>query len=338
MSETQETIELLAKKPTLADAKLKVMAWGESGSGKTRFALSFPAPIVADLERGSSLYAGQFDFLVAEPSAKLPGPALIKALVDQINAGAYPDRKTLIIDPVTDYLDYLEDALIQQKVKDGIVLANLKGPLQAKFRHDIKDGLRRRLDEILRLDMNIVFVARSKNEWKGSEVTGRTYDAGEIVEYLCDVVLLMKKGGTAEVKKSRLASLPDSIKVATYADLRQALMSAPAGEKPMTEAQSDEAQAKMGSWGAAESDDWRALDALNSGEKLTPAFKETLIRKAAGEVGLLASEVADLLKTKGIGPSYRTLKDTEVRQLIEFELQDYARELADRARDTEAVA
>ena len=53
---------MLAKKATLEDAKLKIMVWGESGCGKSRFALSAPAPIVVDLEGSTRLYANEFDF------------------------------------------------------------------------------------------------------------------------------------------------------------------------------------------------------------------------------------------------------------------------------------
>ena len=52
----------LAKKATLDDVNLKIMVWGESGSGKSRFALSSPSPIVIDLEGSTRLYAEQFDF------------------------------------------------------------------------------------------------------------------------------------------------------------------------------------------------------------------------------------------------------------------------------------
>ena len=56
----------LAKKATLDDVNLKIMVWGESGSGKSRFALSSPNPIVIDLEGSTRLYAEQFDFYKAE--------------------------------------------------------------------------------------------------------------------------------------------------------------------------------------------------------------------------------------------------------------------------------
>lgn len=221
----------IAKKATKADALLKIMAWGEPGAGKTRLALSFPGVLLVDLERGSRLYADQFDFLVAEPTPQLPAAALVRQVVEEIEAGEYPGIGTLVIDPITDYLDALEQMLTAQEEKKGVNLASLKGPLRAQVYARIKDGIRERLNRLLGLPVNIVFVARAKNEWGADDgqmkVTGRKADANEIVDYLCDVVVHLQKGGTARVIKSRLAELPDTIKSATYADVAKALGEAP---------------------------------------------------------------------------------------------------------------
>jgi len=213
----------IAKKATKSDTYLKVMAWGDPGSGKTRLALSFPAPILIDLERGSRLYADQFDFLVAEPTPELPGFGLVKAVVDEIARGEYPDRRTLIIDPITDYLDQLEVQLLEAKKKNGVNLDALRGLQAAKVRAEVKDAIKDRLDILLRLPLHIVLVARVKNNWEGSAVVGQKADANDLVESLCDVVLHIKKGGTAVVQKSRIAELPDTIKAATYSDLEAAV-------------------------------------------------------------------------------------------------------------------
>ena len=104
---------MLAKKATLEDVNLKIMVWGESGSGKSRFALSSPNPIVVDLEGSTRLYANQFDFYKAEVNKtdnRASNPATLTVnLIEEILEGKYPDRKTLIIDPVTDLLDCIED-------------------------------------------------------------------------------------------------------------------------------------------------------------------------------------------------------------------------------------
>lgn len=223
-----ETPPLIARPASRASALIKTLIWGEAGSGKTRCALSFPAPLVLDLERGCEWYADEFSFWVAHPTAELPVTMLVKAVVDQVLAGAYPDRRTLVIDPITDYLDQLEVVLIAQLKQKGMDPDNLKGPKKAQAYAYIRDQIRQRLDTLLRLPMNIVFVARAKNVW-GTDDQGRmapvarTYDARDIVEFLCDVVLMAERGGGARVVKSRIALLPERLEVARYDALAQVL-------------------------------------------------------------------------------------------------------------------
>lgn len=217
----------IAKKATKYDTFLKIMAWGEPGAGKTRLALSFPSPLVIDLERGSRLYAEEFDFLVAEPEPNLPGIKLVKAVVDEVSRGEYPDVRTLIIDPITDYLDQLEWEFAKLKESKGISLDSMKAPQKAGYYAEQKDFMRQRLDAILRLPMNIVFNARAKNNWEGSQVNGKKADASEIVEYLCDIVLHIEKGGTAQAKKSRIKDLPSTIRAVTFTDIEAALNASP---------------------------------------------------------------------------------------------------------------
>lgn len=221
---------LIARPANRASALIKTLIWGEAGSGKTRCALSFPAPLVLDLERGCEWYADEFDFWVAHPTAELPVTGLVKAVVDQVLAGAYPDRKTLVIDPITDYLDQLEVVLIGQLRAKGMDPDNLRGPKKAQAYAFIRDQIRVRLDTLLRLPMNIVFVARAKNVWGTNDQgqmapVSRTYDARDIVEFLCDVVLMAERGGGARVVKSRIALLPEVLQPARYEVLAEALRS-----------------------------------------------------------------------------------------------------------------
>jgi len=234
---SDEQPQLIARKATRSAALFKCLIWGEAGSGKTRCALSFPAPLVLDLERGCEWYADEFDFWVAQPTAELPVTSLVKATVDQVLAGLYPDRRTLVIDPITDYLDQLELVLIGQLRQKGMDLDNLRGPKRAQAYAFIRDEIRRRLDNLLRLPMNIVFVARAKNVWAPGDdgkmaPQGRTYDARDIVEFLCDVVLLAERSGVARVIKSRIALLPEVIQPARYEVLAQGLQPRPAPAAP----------------------------------------------------------------------------------------------------------
>ena len=120
---------MLAKKATLNDVNLKIMIWGESGSGKSRFALSAPSPIVVDLEGSTRLYADEFDFWKAEIDKNnqqaINSATLTKNLIKEILEGNYSDRKTLVIDPVTDVkfsLIYFHLIFLPLSEKSGIHL------------------------------------------------------------------------------------------------------------------------------------------------------------------------------------------------------------------------
>ena len=96
---------MLAKKATLEDVNLKVMVWGESGSGKSRFALSAPNPIVIDLEGSTRLYANEFDFDDLQLSEPYTPEKYIEAITQAVDGG----YSVLIIDSITHEWNYILD-------------------------------------------------------------------------------------------------------------------------------------------------------------------------------------------------------------------------------------
>lgn len=229
---------MLAKKATLEDVNLKIMIWGESGSGKSRFALSAPAPLVIDLEGSTRLYADEFDFWKAEIDKNnqqaCNSAALTKNLIREILEGQYPDRKTLVVDPITDLLDCIEDICSREYEKMIGKKVDTLNPLQkTKWYAYRRDTSRNILNQLRDVPMNLVLVARAKNLWDTNkdgkmQVAGLTYDALEIVEYLMDIVIQLEKNGDetkAIVKKSRIGNLPKILDVKNFDSIRQALES-----------------------------------------------------------------------------------------------------------------
>lgn len=225
----------LAKKATLDDVNLKIMIWGESGSGKSRFALSAPSPIVVDLEGSTRLYANQFDFYKAEinPTDTRAGnsAALTKNLIQEILQGEYPDRKTLIIDPVTDLLDCIEKICQESYEKQlGKKVGELNQLQKTKWYAYRRETTRNMLNQLKDVPMNLILIARAKNMWDTKEgkmqPVGVTYDALDIVEYLMDIVIQLDKNGDeikAIVKKSRIGNLPRILDVKDYSSIEEAL-------------------------------------------------------------------------------------------------------------------
>lgn len=227
----------LAKKATLNDANIKVLVWGESGSGKSRFALSAPNPLVVDLEGSTRLYANEFDFYKAEvdvnnPESKNPA-TLVKNIIKEINNNLYPDRKTLVIDPLTDLLDCIENICVEEYQKQiGKKITDLNAVQKTKWYAYRKETSRIILDKLKNTQMNLILIARSKNMWDTKDgklqPVGQTYDCLDIVEYLMDIVINLEKtqeGIIAKVKKSRLANLPDILPVENFSSILEAIES-----------------------------------------------------------------------------------------------------------------
>lgn len=226
---------MLAKKATLDDVNLKIMIWGESGSGKSRFALSAPNPIVVDLEGSTRLYANEFDFWKAEIDKNNQlacNPAtLVKNVINEIFNGEYPDRKTLIIDPVTDLLDCIENICATQYEKNiGEKIDTLNAVQKTKWYAYRRDTSRTILNQLKDVPMNLVLVARAKNMWDTKDgkmqPIGLTYDALEITEYLMDIVIQLEKNGDetkAIVKKSRLGNLPKVLEIKNFNSITESL-------------------------------------------------------------------------------------------------------------------
>ena len=227
----------LAKKATLDDINLKVMIWGESGSGKSRFSLSAPNPIVVDLEGSTRLYASEFDFYKAEIDKNNPkannAAVLTMSLIEEILKGEYPEQKTLIIDPVTDLLDCIEDISARKyEQMIGKKVGDLNQLQKTKWYAYRREASRTVLNQLKDIPMNLILVARAKNMWDTKDgkmqPVGLTYDALDIVEYLMDIVIQLEKNGDetrAIVKKSRIGNLPKILEVKDFSSITNALTS-----------------------------------------------------------------------------------------------------------------
>ena len=244
----------IAKKKTLKDVKVKLMIWGGPGSGKSRFALTAPNPLVIDLEHSTDLFVEEFDMYhcnVDTRKKEISTPALLtNEIIKEIEQGnEYQDCETLIIDPVTDLLESIEshalkefEATLTGKLKDKKV-TDLNQLQKAKWYAYRRRRIRNLLDKIIRLPLNVICVAREKNMWeetnKGMQPTGKTFDGLDIIEYLPDIVIhlekLSKNNTVAHVKKSRLGNLDDILKVKNWNCIKEALE----GKKESTEEKVD---------------------------------------------------------------------------------------------------
>jgi hypothetical protein len=186
--------------------RFKVALSGVWKVGKTRAALSFPAPAVIDTHRGTDLYDGKYDFQVLHAATWKE----IEAPLTWLRANAAAQKiQTLVIDDVsTIYDDLIAEVSAWRTNKSGSM-----APLNQGDWGVIKRRWKAFLQMLLRLDLNVVLVTREKDEYEestnaaGQDVRKKTgnyvMDVDRQTSYLFDFILHMytednRKKGTSE--------------------------------------------------------------------------------------------------------------------------------------------
>lgn len=206
--------KLKAKDPQLTQpGHIKGMIFGASGVGKTWFALSFPTPYYVDCESGADLK--HYQERLKKAGGKYLGPEDgtldFGFVIDQVAALATEKHphKTLIIDSVT--------KLYQTAITNEAERLGEKDAFGASKKPAIA-FMRRLVNWIGRLDMNVWFVAHETSEW-GVDKSGQRQEIGKQADvwdklvFELDLTLQVVKQGpkrTAIVRKSRLLGFPDA--------------------------------------------------------------------------------------------------------------------------------
>lgn len=197
---------LKAKQPIdVIPTKPKFMISGESGVGKTFFALDFPKPYLIDSEGGATReqYQEKLKKTGGAYFGKEEGSQDFKAVIEEVKqlTTTKHEYKTLIIDSFT-YLYMLEAS--EAEAKGG-----------SDFGRDKKMAnipTRQLISTLEKCDLNIILVCHSKTKWerRGKDIidAGSTFDGYDKLEYILDLWVELNKGGkTFTVKKSRVQNL-----------------------------------------------------------------------------------------------------------------------------------
>ena len=206
------TTKLKATKPTLDNpGHIKCVIFGRSGVGKTWLALNFPKPMYIDTEGGARL--AHYQQKLIESGGGYYGPQQgandLDNIIEQISALASEkhDYKTLIIDSITKpWLTEITNE--QERLGDRDAFGASKKPAVAK--------MRRLINWIGRLDMNVFLIAHEISEWGmvGGErkEIGKAPDIYEKLIYELDLTLQVRAHSAtrrdALVYKTRLTGFP----------------------------------------------------------------------------------------------------------------------------------
>lgn len=198
--------------------KLKVLLFGDSGSGKTMAALSFPKAAVIDAENGTDLYAGRpgippFSVLRVQTMAELD-----KA-IEFIKKDGGKTFETLVVDPITVFYDVLLEAKKRSISRSkGTPLDDVD--LGYKERASINTRMKGLYARLTGLPVHVVIIAREADmyENQGSQLirTGKKPDADKSIKYMFDFVVQMNPDRSGTVVKSRGAEIGKTLKVVNW--------------------------------------------------------------------------------------------------------------------------
>jgi len=206
--------KLLAIQPKKAEPKKpKILIFGKPGVGKTWASLDFPACYYIDSEGGANLdhYTDKLQKSGGVYMGVEQGSLDFDTIIQQVQALATEkhDFKTIIIDSVSKVFN-TSIAVEAERLGDKNAFGADKKPAVA--------NMRRLINWLSRVDMNVVLIAHEKAEWglnsKGERVEiGSTFDCWDKLSYELDLCLNIVKAGSrrmARITKSRLTQFPDA--------------------------------------------------------------------------------------------------------------------------------
>lgn len=205
--------KLKAKDPkTTEPSKPKILIFGKPGVGKTWFSLDFPSVYYIDTEGGADLahYTAKLiksgGVYMGPEDGSLDFPTVIEQF-QSLATEKHPYR-TVVIDSISKLYNSAITSEAE-RLGDKDAFGASKKPAIAY--------MRRLINWVNKVDMNVVFVAHEKAEWgldKNGDRTqlGVTFDAWDKLEYELHLALICEKRGparTAKVRKSRLLGFPE---------------------------------------------------------------------------------------------------------------------------------
>jgi len=197
--------------------RLKLLLWGDSGAGKTTLALRFPGCVVIDLEGGTELYGGafQFDVLKATTADEL------MAAVDWLLTHPH-EYRTLVIDPITVYWDALQakwGRIFLQRNKGGKGHHGEFYELQPRDWTTLKAEFKELVRKLIALDMNVIVTARQKAQYADSgfmRVIGETFDGEKSLPYLFDTILHLTRDADGRFMAANMKDRSNTLPVGKF--------------------------------------------------------------------------------------------------------------------------
>ena len=189
------------KKPEVKQQRLKVMIYGEMGTGKSTCACLFPKTAYIDTEDTSS--KKKYAKMIIDNGGLVLATGDFEEILQQVKElmSTKHDFKTIVIDSLTIPYENLQADCERTTGSDfgrHVTAANKKMKLLVNL--------------LLRIDMNVVVTCQAKKEYGSNmSVIGQTYSCYNRLGYMFDLVFETQIRGDkfyAATKKSRIDEFP----------------------------------------------------------------------------------------------------------------------------------
>lgn len=175
--------------PEEVEGRFKALFYGKPGTGKTTCSLQFPKPYYIDCEGGADKKA--YTKLLKEQGGLYYRTQDFDDLYNEIRtlANEKHEFKTVIIDPIT----YVYSELVES-CADRLSEGGKKGEANGRHWALANRMIKKLVTLLLKLDMNVIVTAHSKNEYAGDmAVIGQTFDGYKKLDYMFDLVIETSK-------------------------------------------------------------------------------------------------------------------------------------------------
>lgn len=180
--------------------RFKANLWGGEGSGKTRFGMGMPKPIILDSERGTGWYTGEF------PDAQVEHIFTFDETCKRVRELVQNpmDRLTLVIDSVSMLHKDLIDkwtAFFARRNQSSTGFKVDYYDLQPRDYRLINADWDRLIKDLARLDMNIILLSREGDAYAKGEFmksVGLKPECFKGIPYFADVNLHLTRGKSGE--------------------------------------------------------------------------------------------------------------------------------------------
>lgn len=230
---------------------VKILAYGESGSGKTPFVLTFPGLALADADSSSTFYKDDCDNIVS-----ITNSGSVKVITEELDElesdeEMFSQVKSLGVDSISRLYENLQHAalkVVEQRARKNARMVEGEGLSQKEW-GVIKlhyDRFNSKLAYFAKRGINVIVVAEGKDKQEAVKQTdgsfvyvkvGTTYNSSKGAEFDFDIVLEFsrdgKGGSIAKVIKDRTKTyMPDdTIEMASYENWKEAIEKAQSGRQ-----------------------------------------------------------------------------------------------------------